>query len=73
MPRVKYVGPHDAVDLVGVGTVKRGAMVDVPAALAKSLTEQADWTKVAPRKPPKKKAAQRPAPTPPLAGDKNEE
>ena len=42
MPRVTYDGPHDGVDLVGVGTVARGESVDVTAALAKELTS-GDW------------------------------
>lgn len=51
MPRVKYVGPHDAVDLVGVGEVKQGGAVDVPAGVAKSLLEQADnWQPVTAKK-----------------------
>lgn len=42
----KYVGRHDAVDLVGVGTVKQGEAVDVSSAVAKSLDEQATWERV---------------------------
>lgn len=55
--KFKYVGPHDAVDLVGHGTVERGKTVDVSGADAASLSKQADWQKVAPLKPPSKKAA----------------
>lgn len=32
--QVKYVGPFDAVELDGVGEVKQGAVIDVPAELA---------------------------------------
>jgi hypothetical protein len=47
MARVKYVGPFDAVDVAGVGTVKRGESVDVPAVMAKSLCEQGEaWKRV---------------------------
>lgn len=59
MARVKYIGSHDAVDLVGHGTVKRGATVAVTAHEAASLGAQADWQRVADPKPPtaKKKPA----------------
>lgn len=47
MPRIKYVGPHDEVEVVGLSPVARGADVDCPADLAKSLLEQADnWQPV---------------------------
>jgi hypothetical protein len=46
----QYVGPHDAVDLVGVGTVKQGETVTVTGAAAKSLDEQKGaWKRVAPK------------------------
>lgn len=32
--KVTYVGPHDAVDVVGVGTVARGDTVDIPDEIA---------------------------------------
>lgn len=43
MKTFKYIGPSDAVDLVGVGTVIQGATVEVedPAASA-SLENQGD-------------------------------
>jgi hypothetical protein len=54
MPRVKYVGPHDAVDLVGVGTVAHGEEVEVSPAVAKSLDEQAaTWQRVNTKTPAK--------------------
>jgi hypothetical protein len=47
MARVKYVGPHDAVDVHGVGTVAQGETVEVSAELGKSLCEQAtNWQPV---------------------------
>lgn len=42
MARIKYVGPHDAVDVPGAGTFERGQEAEVDAALAKSLLEQPD-------------------------------
>lgn len=33
MPRFKYVGPHDAVDLDGVGAVVRGVPFEGPLGL----------------------------------------
>lgn len=47
-----YIGPHDAVDLVGVGTVERGGEVEVSGAVAKSLDSQADWQRVNDKKTP---------------------
>lgn len=32
--KVTYLGPHDAVDVVGVGTVARGDTVDIPDEIA---------------------------------------
>ena len=71
--KFKYVGPHDAVDLPGVGTVERGRQIDVTGAAAESLDAQTDWQRVEPPKTTSKKAAKTPAPTPPVTGDKNEE
>jgi hypothetical protein len=34
MPLLKYVGPHDAVEVIGFGEVKRGDTLSVPAAVA---------------------------------------
>lgn len=45
--KFKYVGPHDAVDLVGVSTVAHGESVEVSGDAAKSLDAQADWQRVA--------------------------
>lgn len=43
--RVTYTGPHDEVEIAATGqTCKRGESVDVPAEIAKSLTEQSDWS-----------------------------
>ena len=42
MPRIKYVGPFDAVEVSGVGNVKNGESADVSDTLAKSLLEQSD-------------------------------
>lgn len=52
--RLKYVGPHKAVDLPGVGQVERGAVVEVPAHIANGLRGQETWEQVqtAPRKRP---------------------
>lgn len=72
MPRVTYQGPHDAVDLRGYGSVKRGQTVTVSAAVAKSLDAQADWKTVADQKPrktaAKKAAATKKTPNQPDAG-----
>jgi hypothetical protein len=40
--KVTYVGPHDAVDVLGVGTVAQGKSVEVSAEIGKSLLKQAD-------------------------------
>jgi hypothetical protein len=34
--RIKYVGPHDAVDVDGLGTIKQGQTVECPDSLAGS-------------------------------------
>jgi hypothetical protein len=44
--KFKYVGPHDAVDLVDVGTVAHGETVEVTGDAAQSLAAQADWKRV---------------------------
>lgn len=44
--KFKYVGPHDAVDLDGHGTVEHGHQVEVTGAAAESLSRQADWQRV---------------------------
>lgn len=54
MPRVTYTGPHDGVDLVGVGTVTRGESVEVSDDLATELTSRPDWQAA---KPPSKPTA----------------
>lgn len=44
MRSFKYVGPHDAVDLDGVGVVKSGATVDIEdPGISAGLDGQADW------------------------------
>lgn len=44
MPKRTYLGPHDAIELHGVGVVERGVPVDVPADLAKELDQTpASW------------------------------
>jgi hypothetical protein len=49
-----YIGPHDAVDLTGVGNdIKPGEEVDVSGAAAKSLDAQADWQRVTTKTPAK--------------------
>lgn len=48
--RIKYVGPHDSVDVGGL-TFKFGVPGDVPAVLGKCLLEQADnWQSAAAKK-----------------------
>lgn len=43
MPKVKYVGPHDAVEVPALGVVcGRGESVEVDATTAKALLEQPD-------------------------------
>lgn len=32
--KIRYVGPHDAVDVDGLGTVQRGEVIDVAAEVA---------------------------------------
>ena len=54
--KFKYVGPHDAVDLAGAGTVKHGDSVEVSGAVAKSLAEQTDAWEPATTKTPAKSA-----------------
>jgi hypothetical protein len=58
MPELKYVGPHDAVEVRDVGaTVARGESCDFPADLAKSLLEQPDnWQPVKAKKTTEKES-----------------
>lgn len=60
MTKYRYDGPFDEVDVPQLGvSVKRGHQVEATGDVARSLEEQADWTKVAPpRKTTAKKAAQ---------------
>lgn len=44
--KFKYVGPHDAVDLDGHGSVEHGKTVEVTGDAAQSLDAQADWQRV---------------------------
>lgn len=78
MPKIKYVGPFDAVEVPALGRdVKRGEPIEVEdAEIAKSLLEQKDnWQRVS--KPAKKAAAKKAATPPPPpaddAGDKPQE
>lgn len=41
--KFKYTGPHDAVDVPGVGTVERGASIEVSGDAAKGLLRQSEW------------------------------
>jgi hypothetical protein len=55
--KFKYVGPHDAVELVGHGEVKNGATVEVTGDAAQSLEAQGDsWQRVDTPKTPAKSA-----------------
>lgn len=44
--KLRYIGPHDGVDLAGHGTVMHGKTVDVTGPVATSLARQADWERV---------------------------
>lgn len=49
--KVKYVGPHDAVDVADLVGVKQGDPVEVSAELGKSLLEQeTNWQPVTAKK-----------------------
>lgn len=53
--KFKYVGPHDAVELVGHGEVKSGEVVEVTGPPAESLQQQTDaWQRVDKPKTPAK-------------------
>ncbi len=39
----RYVGPHDAVDIPGVGTITRGEAREFDPERSAGLTGQADW------------------------------
>lgn len=84
MPKVKYVGPFEAVQVPAAGgvTVERGKSIDVDEAVARSLCQQKDnWERTSkPRKKAAKKSAAPkpatkadPAPSSDDAGDKAEE
>lgn len=69
MAKVRYVGPHDAVEIAALGVVvQRGKSVDVPAPVAKDLLTQPD--NFQPARPPAKKAAGRKPQQPVTADDK---
>lgn len=53
VPRFKYVGPHDAVDLDGVGTVRHGVAFTAPAPVAASLKGRDDFKSVTTNAKPK--------------------
>lgn len=60
--KYRYDGPFDEVEVPQLGvTVKRGHQVEATGKVAESLEGQTDWTKVAPPKPPAKKAASKKA------------
>lgn len=42
MPTLKYIGPIDEVDCVGIGMLKRGEEFEATAEQAKALLEQGD-------------------------------
>jgi len=42
MPRIRYIGPIDEVDAVGVGTFRHGDELEVTAEQAKALLAQSD-------------------------------
>jgi len=42
MPTLRYIGPIDEVDAVGVGVLKRGDEFEVDADVAKGLLAQGD-------------------------------
>lgn len=76
--KFRYDGPFDEVEVPELGaTVKRGHQVQATGDAAKSLEQQAGWTKVADPKPRTKKTAAKKAPsksdTGTPAGPKNEE
>lgn len=63
MKQFKYIGPHDVVEVDGVGTVTRGDVVDVDGELAAGLEQQPDnWQ---PTKAAKKAATPPPSNEPP--------
>jgi len=48
--KIKYVGPHDAVEVAGQ-VVKQGESAEFPAEIAKSLLEQdTNWQPVTAKK-----------------------
>jgi hypothetical protein len=45
--KITYTGPHDAVEVPGVGVVKHGDTLTVPDAVGQSLLEQeTNWQPV---------------------------
>ena len=44
--KLRYIGPHDAVEVDGLGVVERDATVEVKGKLADSLLDQpSNWTR----------------------------
>ena len=44
--KLQYVGPHDAVEVAGLGVVNHGDDVEVKGKLAEALLEQpSNWTR----------------------------
>lgn len=73
MKRIKYVGPHDAVDVpvAGLEGVERGKPVELDDELAAALLEQVDnWQPVQP--PSKRAASKKAAAKPAAAGESTE-
>lgn len=59
--KFKYVGPHDAVDIPGVGTVERGHSAEFDADRSAGLLGQSDWEHIP--DPERSKAAKKAAAT----------
>lgn len=61
MRKFKYVGPHDAVEIPGVGTVEHGHQIEVESDVADGLDGQEDWEHIP--DPQRSKAAKKAAAT----------
>lgn len=69
--KYKYVGPSDAVDLVGNGEVQRDETVEVDKEIADGLEGQADWQHIP--DPKRSRAAKKAAETRAENDDNNTE
>lgn len=70
--KIKYVGPHDAVDLPGLGSVAHGKAIEVTGPVAPSLLAQKDhWQRIDPPKP--RKSSTRKPRTPQATVDRSTE